>query len=362
MTNVLALLSDSLKQLPPEVVLLIVYIMAVLVSLFACRLLLKLIMRIADKTHGVMSGPVINSLKLPLVICSLALGALVVVKYPTGIALGEYAAVIINSGKMAAIVAMTIFLDRLVRGLVLVHADRVDLFRTSRGVVNTLLSVIIYTTGLLMLLDMFGVSITPVLASMGIGSLAVALALQPSLENFFSGLQVISDKTIATGHYVKIEGGEEGYIEKIGWRSTYIRQLANNIVIVPNKQMVNARIINYYYPSTELGVQVGVGVHYDTDLEHAERVALEVAKDVMLNVAGGVPASEPNVRYSAFADSCVEMKVNMRASEYDFGRLVQHEFIKRLHKRFAQEGIVIPYPIRTVELSKNAISALAGRG
>ncbi len=357
----LALLGDSLSFIPEEVKLLMVYLAVVLLALIASRMLLRLIRKIAVRANAEKSGLLIKGLKLPMIIFSMAFGALIVAECPTGIDLGDYAALIMKIGKTAAIVATAIFIDRLARGLVLMHSEKVDLFRTSRGVVNNLLSIIIYATGFMMILDQLGVSITPVLASMGIGSLAVALALQPALENFFSGMQIISDKTIAKGHYIKLEGGEEGYVEKIGWRSTSIRQLAHNIVIVPNKQLVNAKIINYYYPTTELGVQVDVGVHYDTDLERAEAIVLEVAGDVMRNVAGGVPASQPSVRYVKFADSGIEMKVNLRIAEYDFIAPVRHHFIKRLHKRFRQEGIVIPYPIRTVQLSQETVSSLARR-
>ncbi len=105
---------------------------------------------------------------------------------------------------------------------------------------------------------------------------------------------------------------------------------------------------NFYYPSQDLAVLVAVGVHYKTDLGRAEEVAVEVAREVMREVKGGVPEFEPFVRFNAFGDSSVNFNVILRAREFVDQYLVKHEFIKRLHARFAKEGIVIPYPIRAI--------------
>ena len=200
----------------------------------------------------------------------------------------------------------------------------------------------------MILLDSFGVSITPLLASLGIGSLAVALALQPTLENFFSGIQIVMDKPVKVGQFVKLDSGEEGYIYKVGWRSTWIRMLPNNVVVIPNKVLVNSKVLNYYYPEQEMAVLVQVGVHYESDLKKVERVTCEVAKEVMKEVQGGVPGFDPFIRYHTFNDFSIDFTVILRAEEFVANYLVKHEFIKRLHERYAKEGIVIPYPIRAI--------------
>jgi len=202
--------------------------------------------------------------------------------------------------------------------------------------------------GALMILNGMGVSITPLLTALGVGGLAVALALQETLSNLFSGFYVAMARHIRVGDYIKLESGEEGYVDDIGWRATKIRMLPNNMVLVPNNKLGNAIITNYYLPSKELAVLVEVGVDYGSDLAHVERVTCEVAKDTMRTAPGGVPEFEPFIRYHTFADYSINFTVILRAKEFTDQYLVKHEFIKRLHVRYQQEGITIPFPIQTV--------------
>lgn len=251
--------------------------------------------------------------------------------------------------KVAVIIAVLIFCDKFIKGLIKTHSKDVAVLKSSKGVILTVVRVLVAGVGVLIVLDSLGISITPILASLGIGSLAVALALQPTLENFFSGIQLIADKPIEIGHFIKLESGEEGFVERIGWRSTWIKMLPNNIVIIPNKVLVNSRVLNYHYPELELAVTVEAGVHYDSDLDKVERVTVEAARETMKTVPGAVPGFEPLVRFHTFADSSINFTVALRAQEFTAGPLIKSEFIKLLRKRYAQEGIVIPYPIRTLD-------------
>jgi small-conductance mechanosensitive channel len=162
--------------------------------------------------------------------------------------------------KALVIFSAILFVNKLLLGLVRAYSPRIEVLRISGGFTEVLVRVIVFTMGGLILLDSFGISITPILASLGVGSLAVALALQPTLENLISGFQIIMDRPILPGHFVKLESGEEGYVDHIGWRSTWVRLLSDNMVIVPNKQIVNSRVLNYYYPTKELAVLVEASV------------------------------------------------------------------------------------------------------
>jgi small-conductance mechanosensitive channel len=254
--------------------------------------------------------------------------------------------------RAAAIVAVVVFFDRLLRGLIHNFSDRVDILKTSRGVAQGFVRTIVLGLGLLILLDSFGVSITPLIASLGIGSLAVALALQPTLENFFSGIQIIIDKPIRVGQFIKLDSGEEGYVQKIGWRSSWVRMLPNNTIVIPNKVLVSSKILNYYYPDQDMAVLVQVGVHYDSDLEYVEKVTIEVGEEVMKTVNGGVPEFKPFIRYHTFNNSSIDFTVILRCKEFVDNYLIKHEFIKKLHKRYSKEGIVIPFPIRAINYSQ----------
>jgi small-conductance mechanosensitive channel len=206
--------------------------------------------------------------------------------------------------------------------------------------------------GVLIILYSLGVPIGPVLTGFGIGGLAVALALQDTLSNFFSGLHLLISKQIRPGDYVKLDSGEEGYVVDITWRNTVIKELSNNFVIVPNAKLSKATIKNYYFPDKELSVLVQLGISYESDLEKVEKVTVEVAKEVMREVKGGVCDFEPFIRYQAFSDFSINFAVIMKVQEFGDQYLIKHEFIKRLHRRYKEEGITIPYPVRTVYLKK----------
>ncbi|HKA33834.1 MAG TPA: mechanosensitive ion channel family protein, partial [Candidatus Binatia bacterium] len=217
-----------------------------------------------------------------------------------------------------------------------------------RGPLEIVIKIVMVAVGAMLLLDNLGVSLTPILTTLGIGSLAVAIGLQDTLGNFFAGLYLKVDRPIDIGHYIKLQSGEEGYVVRIGWRSTRIRMLPNNMVIVPNNKLVQDNITNYHLPDRELIVPITVGVAYDSDLEKVEHVTAEVAKEVMQTVSGGVRDFAPEIRYHAFGQSSVDFTVALRAREFIDAAALKHEFIKRLHARYAREGIAMPFPTRTV--------------
>jgi len=227
---------------------------------------------------------------------------------------------------------------------------RYEAVRNIKGPVEIVTRIVFIAVGGMLILDSLGISLTPIITTLGIGSLAVAIALQDTLGNLFAGLYIKADQPITVGHYVRLEGGEEGYVEHIGWRSTRIRMLPNNMVIVPNNKLVQSIITNYYLPDRELAVLVQVGVHYESDLEKVERVTCEVAREVLRSVPGGVPEFEPFIRYHTFNQSSIDFTVILRGQEFVDNFLIKHEFIKKLHDRYEKEGITIPFPIRTIYL------------
>jgi small-conductance mechanosensitive channel len=242
------------------------------------------------------------------------------------------------------------FLDRLMIEVLRRYSKKIELMETSAGVVKILYRIIILGFIFLIILDQLKITITPFLASLGIGGLVVALALQDTLANFFAGIYIFFDKPIRIGDYVMLESGKEGYVTQIGWRSTRVRMLPNNILIVPNSKLITSQITNFYLPEREMAVLVQVGVSYDSDLERVERVTIEVARETLQETQGGVKEFEPFIRYHTFSDFSINFTVILRAREYVDKYLITHEFIKRLHRRYQAEGIEIPFPIRTVHM------------
>jgi small-conductance mechanosensitive channel len=223
-----------------------------------------------------------------------------------------------------------------------------------RGPAELLAKIVLCAVGGMLILDNLGVSLTPLLTTLGIGSLAVAIALQDTLGNAFAGLHIKADQPIEVGQFIRLENGDEGYVERIGWRSTRIRMLPNKTAVVPNSKLVQSTITNYDLPDQEVAVLVQVGVHYDSDLAQVERVTKEVAKEIMARVPGAVPSFEPFIRYHTFNQSSIDFTVILRARTFVDNYLIIHEFIKALHAKYRETGIVIPFPIRTVHVKSEA--------
>ena len=254
------------------------------------------------------------------------------------------------------LVSLTLAAARLLSGLVAIVSSRSKGLLPSTSIFRHLATLLAVTVGGLVILDTLGIAITPVLTALGVGGLAVALALQDTLSNLFAGLGIIASRQVRIGDYIKLASGEEGYVTDIRWGNTAIRTLPNNLVIIPNKHLASAVITNYYQPSKDLAVVVQVGVSYGSDLEKVEKATIEVGREVMRTVQGGVPDFEPFIRYHTFGDSSIHFSVILRGQEFADQHLVRHEFIKRLQRRYAQEGIEIPFPIRTVHLKPEARS------
>jgi small-conductance mechanosensitive channel len=216
------------------------------------------------------------------------------------------------------------------------------------GVTRYSVKLAVLSVGGLMVLSTLGISVTPILTTLGIGGLAVALGLQDTLSNLFAGMHITLARNLRVGDFIRLESGEEGFVEDIGWRSARVRTLPNNAVVIPNNRLAESVITNYFLPSKEVAVLVDVGVHYASDLDQVERVACEVGRNIMQTVAGGIPDFEPFIRYNRFGDSSIAFTMILRAREFGDNFLIKHEFIKALSRRFADEGIVIPYPIRAI--------------
>jgi small-conductance mechanosensitive channel len=240
--------------------------------------------------------------------------------------------------------SVTLVLARLSAGFVNLY------LRKSVSLPASLFSNITKTTvlvlGALILLQTLGVEITPIITTLGISGLAVGLALKETLENLFSGFYLIISKQIRSGDYIKVDPTHEGYITDINWRNTTIKELSNNMIVVPNSKLASAIFTNYHLPAKEVTLTVNVGVDYESDLEYVEKVTVDVAKEVVQEVAPELIENVPFIRFQNFGDLSIDFKVYIRVNEFFDQRLAKHIFIKKLHRRFQQEGIRIPCPAK----------------
>ncbi len=208
----------------------------------------------------------------------------------------------------------------------------------SPSIVTNLTKLLIFAMGGLVILQSFGIAITPILTALGVGGLAVALALQDTLSNLFAGLYIIAARDIKPGDYIRLNSGEEGYIVDINWRNTKLRDLSN-MIVVPNAKLGAANITNYEQPDKEVLVPVQLGVAYENNLDQVELAALEVARETLRETPGAVANFEPLLRYSSFEESSITFRAILRAQSYADQFRLRHAFVKRLHERFRREGI-----------------------
>jgi small-conductance mechanosensitive channel len=124
------------------------------------------------------------------------------------------------------------------------------------------------------------------------------------------------------------------------------------MIIVPNSKLAQSIVTNFNLPEKKMSVLVDIGVSYDSDLPKVEEVTKEVAREIMKTHPGGIPDFEPFIRYHTFGDSSINFSVILRGQEFVDQFSIKHEFIKKLQARFKEEGIEIPFPIRTVYLQK----------
>ncbi len=214
--------------------------------------------------------------------------------------------------------------------------------------INKIIAVIIYVIATLVVLDHFNIEISPIIATLGLGGLAIGLALQDTLKDFFAGLHIISDRPIRVGDHIEIEKGPSGYVEDIGWRSTRIRTLPNTYIVLPNSKIATSTIENHSMPVNEMSIRIQVGVDYTSDLERVEDATIEVAKKIQEEVEGAVDDFEPFIRFHTFGDNNINFTVILRVNEFVDKYRVTNEFMKRLHEKYKEKGIEISWPIRKV--------------
>lgn len=223
------------------------------------------------------------------------------------------------------------------------NSPQTKVVKTLIPTAHWLFTLIIVSLAILINLDIIGISIAPLIAGLGIGGLAVALALQGTLSNFFAGVNVLTDGSIRVGDYVELSEGFSGIVTGIGWRTTRIRTLGNNTVILPNNRLADTIATNYSFPYDEMSVYLRIGVGYFEDLAYVENVVVEVAKEVLLNTEGAVSNYNPTVWYEEFGDDNINFWAVLRAKGYFESWAVKHEFIKAISERFKKENIEISF-------------------
>ncbi len=248
----------------------------------------------------------------------------------------------------ALIISITFAVSKFLIGMIDVWSAKQKRSLPSTKIFVNLIRAIILTIGFLVALDFIGVSIAPMLTTLGVGGIAIALALKDTLSDVFAGLHILLSKKVEVGDFVELESGQTGNVTNITWRNTTILERTNNVFNVPNSRLSNVIIKNFDAVDKTFSARVPVGVAYESDLDHVEKVTIEVAKEVVSEIKGHDPNFTPFIRYSDFGESSINFKVFFKVLDFGAQYPIIHNFIKRLLVRYNQEGINIPFPIRTL--------------
>ena len=321
-------------------------VIAKLVDLFIDRVL----RRIAKRTNIALDDQIIAFLHVPICWTVLLFGVLhaVAVGPPLAppwarILPAATKSIILVTWLIAGLRALARFTDIRLNTVVAKHEIGNDLFFLFKNVSR----VVLVVAGLLWLLAIWEVDMTPLFASAGIAGIAIALAAKDTLANFFGGISIFADKSFKVGNYIILESGERGEVVEIGIRSTRIKTRDDILITVPNSILANSKIINESAPIPRFRIRIPVGVAYGSDLDVVERILLEVAA-ANPNVAS---EPEPRVRLRTFGESSVDFELLLWVDDPSVKGLETHKILKQVYEAFKENHVVIPFPQRDIHLA-----------
>jgi small-conductance mechanosensitive channel len=342
------LLRDPFSVIIP----LAVFAGAVIAVLIVRRVLFRVVQRWAKATDSHLDVLVVGSLRGPIFVWSLILGvhlALGISPIPA-----RYHEAIHTVVGVLWVLALTIGASRLAGNMVRFYGGRVTGGNDVTSLTQKVAQLIVVAIGVVWLLKVvFDISLTPILTTLGVGGLAVALALQDTLSNLFAGFYVSISGLVRIGDYIKLTGGEEGYVTDIAWRCTTMRGTNNNLVVIPNSKLGQAIYINFDLPEHRMTSSVSFGVGYDSDIDRVQAVLLDETMKATVTIDGLLVEPAPNVLFEP-GDWSLNFQVNFSISRFSEQGRIRSQLRALIFKRLIQEGITMPFPTRTILLeSKN---------
>jgi small-conductance mechanosensitive channel len=246
-------------------------------------------------------------------------------------------------------VASVRLVNAMIEGYMNRDTDTTGLGKDIIPLVENLSLLVIITGGIIAVMMIWHVNITPLLASAGIVGAAVAFASKDTISNFFGGVSVFMDRPYKIGDYIVLDAGERGEVVAIGVRSTRIKTRDDVQITIPNSIMANTKITNESAPFPNYRIRIPISVAYGTDIDLVENTLLDQTKisDSIIDD----PA--PRVRFRSFGDSGLNFELLCWVVEPSVRGFITHELNRAIYKRFAQVGIVIPFPQRDVHIMKS---------
>ena len=343
----------------------VVSVAVVLISMLVAALvhfgMFPLVTRLTHHTPTELDDVLIRAVRLPINVGIVVLGVYLSLTLTLDLP-GGVQHFINLVGRALAVLLLVILVGRVVsRGLnwAITEQDRKPQHTIDTRLLLMLRRIavgLIYTLGALLVINALGIPISPLIAGLGLGGVAVALAIQPTLSNLFAGTYVMTEGVVSPGDYIEMEGGIAGYVLEVGWRSTRLRTWSNNLVVVPNARFAETIITNYYEPEPPVNVYLTCGVSYDSDLGYVEAISMEVMNCVLDTSPHGVKEYGAYFGFENFGESNVDFWLFVQARDRLASFELRSALINELHRRFDEESIVINYPVRTLQFPNGAVS------
>jgi len=332
----------------PYVNALISVLLFTLVAKAADYLVEKVLRRFTRSTKSALDDRIIDAVHRPVYFSIILVGLAIAIKYlKPGSGLLFYTDNAVYSlmaviWTIAAIKITNAVLEHSVEKV----SDVTGLGKDILPLVENVSKIVLVLLSLMVVLSIWRVNITPLLASAGIAGVAVAIAAKDTLSNFFGGLSIFMDKPYKVGDFIVLDNGDGGEVVSIGLRSTRIRTLDNILITIPNSVIASSRIVNESAPIPDLRFRIAVSVAYGSDIDTVEKILLEVASSNEKVLSEPAPIA----RFKSFGDSGLNYELLCWAKEPLSRWLAIHELNRAVYKAFAKEGITIPFPQRDINI------------
>jgi small-conductance mechanosensitive channel len=346
---------------------LVIFVASLIIAKIVNIILSKYVKRLTERTKSEVDDLILKAIIRPMDFLIIFIGLYFAFKRLSLVA--PYAVYVDNVFLVICVMIVSFMVSRIFSVLINRWLRVQKKYEQTPKLISKIVAVVVYMIAILAILGYYKIEITPAVAALGLGGLAIGLALQDTLSNFFAGLHLITDRPISVGDFIEVDvtGGTTpvtGVVEDISWRSTRIRTQQNTLIIVPNAKLAGSVITNttpqesiqeaaLYYgvdAPKERGVALTVdcGVAYGSDLKKVEKITLEAAGRVQETVLQAVKGFRPVMRFKEFGESNINFYAILRAEKYADRAPLRHEFIKALKERFDKEGIEISVPARKI--------------
>ncbi|HET6402136.1 MAG TPA: mechanosensitive ion channel family protein [Candidatus Kapabacteria bacterium] len=230
------------------------------------------------------------------------------------------------------IVTIAVLCARLLIAFIRTYSTQHERAVQSITLVQNIVRTVIYIIAMLAILHAYGIAITPLLAALGVGGLAVALALQDTLSNFFAGIYIIISRHTDPGDYVKLDSGQEGIIRDIAWRVTTLVTPAGTLIIVPNSKFSTSIITNFDRPDRSVTVTIDLPLEQTMPAPALEHAAMEAANEAAAAMKG-LAESAPTLQYTALSATGATLQLSIKINDFSRGSEIRHEILTRLYAR-----------------------------